>query len=70
MYIHTNTSILVYTYKCINIYILVEKYIYKCSFVFFFLFRATLMHVEVPRLGVQLELQLLAYATATATQDP
>ena len=27
-------------------------------------------HMEVPRLGVQLELQLLAYATSTATQDP
>ena len=26
-------------------------------------------HVEVPRLGVQLELQLLAYATATAMED-
>ena len=25
--------------------------------------------MEVPRLGVKLELQLLAYATATATQD-
>ena len=27
-------------------------------------------HVEVPRLGVELELQLLTYATATAMQDP
>ena len=26
-------------------------------------------HMEVPRLGVELELQLLAYATATATLD-
>ena len=26
--------------------------------------------MEVPRLGVELELQLLAYATATAVQDP
>ena len=29
-----------------------------------------LPHVEVPRLGVQLELQLPAYTTATATSDP
>ena len=29
-----------------------------------------LRHMEVPRLGVELELQLLTYATATATQDP
>ena len=28
-----------------------------------------LRHMEVPRLGVELELQLLAYTTATATQD-
>ena len=26
--------------------------------------------MEVPRLGIKLELQLLAYATATATRDP
>ena len=26
--------------------------------------------MEVPRLGVQLELQVLAYARATATRDP
>ena len=29
-----------------------------------------LRHMEVPRLGVQSELQLPAYTTATATQDP
>ena len=29
-----------------------------------------LQHVEVPRLGVELELQLPAYTTATATPDP
>ena len=27
-------------------------------------------HMEFPRLGVEWELQLLAYTTATATQDP
>ena len=26
--------------------------------------------MEVPRLGIELELQLLAYATAVATRDP
>ena len=35
---------------------------------FFCLFRATPMAYGVPRLGGQLELQLLAYTTATATQ--
>ena len=29
-----------------------------------------LQHMEVPRLGIKSEPQLLAYATATATQDP
>ena len=29
-----------------------------------------LKHVEVPRLGVRLELQVPAYATATASQEP
>ena len=38
-------------------------------FIYFLLFRAAPRHVEVPRLGVKSELQLPAYATATATQD-
>ena len=37
---------------------------------FFFFFRATIWHMEVSRLGVKLELQLPAYATATITPDP
>ena len=41
------------------------------SFFLFFIFLGLqLQHMEVPRLGVNLELQLLAYATAIATQDP
>ena len=41
-------------------------------FLSFFFLGPRLCHVEVPRLGVKLELQLLTYtaATATATQDP
>ena len=27
-------------------------------------------HMEIPRLGVESELQMLAYTTATATPDP
>ena len=38
-------------------------------FSFFFL-GTYLWHMEVPRLGVELELQLAAYATATATLNP
>ena len=43
------------------------------SFCLFFglfcLFRAVLWHMEVPRLGVESELQPLAYTTATAMPD-
>ena len=35
----------------------------------FLLFRATPGHMEVHRLGAELELQLLSTATATATRD-
>ena len=37
---------------------------------FFFSLGPYQWHMEVPRLGVQSELQLLAYATATGTRDP
>ena len=37
---------------------------------FFFLFTAAPAHMEVPRLGVESELQLPAYTTAAATPDP
>ena len=39
------------------------------KFFFFFFLGPHLGHMEVPRLVVQLELQLLAYTTATATLD-
>ena len=37
---------------------------------FFVLLGLHLRHMEVPKLGVESELQLLAYTTATATPDP
>ena len=37
-----------------------------CLFFFFISLGQHLWHMEVPRLGVESELQLLAYATATA----
>ena len=53
----------------ILLYITYLKYIY-----FFFFFSGFLgphlWHMEVSRLGVKSELQLPAYTTATATQDP
>ena len=39
-------------------------------FLSFFFLGPPLRHMEVPRLGVSSELQLPAYATATATLDP
>ena len=39
------------------------------DFFFLFFFRAQVRHMEVPSLGVESELQLPAYTTATATQD-
>ena len=43
-----------------------------CCFFFFLLFflGPHPQHMDVPRLGVQSELQLLVYATVTATPDP
>jgi len=39
-------------------------------FILFYFFRATVWHTEVPRLGVESELQLPAYTMATVTWDP
>ena len=40
------------------------------NFFFFWFLGPYLRHNEVPRLGVEFELQLSAYATLTATWDP
>ena len=45
------------------------KYEGMC-FLFFHFLGPHWRHVEDPRLGVELELQLPTYAAATATQDP
>ena len=39
-------------------------------FIYFCFLGLHLWHMEVPRLGVESELHLLVYATATAMQDP
>ena len=46
------------------------KYSFLFLFFFFLICFLGLQHMEVPRLGVKSELQLPAYATATAMQDP
>ena len=40
------------------------------DFFFFFFSGPHPQNIEIPRLGVELELQLLAYTAATATPDP
>ena len=63
-------------FRIISKYFLVEaEFFFVCLFVFcLFVFLPFLeplpLHVEVPRLGVQLELKPPAYARATTTQDP
>ena len=54
----------------------VQKYLLSQCFLFYFIlfyfivfFGLHTRHMEVPRLGVQSELKLPAYTTATATQD-
>ena len=44
--------------------------VFVCLFVCFFHSMMNVRHMEVPRLGVEPELQLLAYTTATATPYP
>ena len=51
-------------------YLVFKKIQSSVFFCFFFSLGPHLQHVQVPRLGVKLELQLLTTATATATQDP
>ena len=46
----------------------VLKGLYFCNFFVFLGLHPR--HMEVPRLGLKSELQLLAYTTATATPDP
>ena len=57
----------------INLYILKKMYSGKIVFgakLFFFFFKGPHPQpIEVPRLGVESELQLLVYVTATATPD-
>ena len=49
-----------------NLYHLWNGIIYKFTFLFLWPY---LQHIEVPRLGVESELQQLAYTTATAMLD-
>ena len=49
--------------------VLVHFAVFYSLFFFFFFLGPHPRHIEIPRLGVKLELQLLAYTTAIATSD-
>ena len=51
---------------CVCVHVCVHTYMY----IFLVIVRLHLKHMEVPKLGVELELRLLPYATATAIPDP
>ena len=44
-------------------------FLFVCLFLFLFFLGLHLQHMEVPRLGVEAKMQLMAYTTATATPD-
>ena len=50
--------------------LITAMYSFNKSFCYSFFLGPYLWHVEAPRPGVELELLLLAYATATAMPDP
>ena len=62
-----NTDIMVFITH--SLYLICSTSVLFFFFCFCFL-GPHLQHMEVPRLGVELELQPLAYTTATATRDP
>ena len=67
LYIHVYLFFAVFSltgYYKFFIFYLINLFIYFCFFGLY------LWHMEVPRLGVQSELQLLDYTTATAMPDP
>ena len=59
-------------FYALNFMIFIRQSVDHTIFYFIFLtfLGPYLRHVEVPRLVIELELQLLAYTTATATGDP
>ena len=54
---------LLYIVVCLELFLISETNIGLFNFILFLLLGPHLWHVEVPRLGVESELQLLAYTT-------
>ena len=63
------STFLVYPLIYIYFFAILNPPIFFKFLIFFFFFRAACAAYEVPRLGIKSELQLLAYSTATTTQD-
>ena len=55
--------------KCDSSLIIIYVCVYIYIYIYIFFLGPHLWHMEITRLGVQSELQLLAYTTATATPD-
>ena len=68
-FLHSTDAKLVHLHKVCFLNWMWSLEVWGLGFFFCFL-GSNLWHIEVPRLGVKSELQLLAYATVTATQDP
>ena len=69
----TNHMHFVYIYSALNVFCLLPPKYPHPTLIFnkiFFFLGLLLRHMEVPRLGVKLELQLLVYTAATAKPDP
>ena len=65
-----NRTNIIYTYNHVRVCVHVCMISFKELAIFFFFLGPCLWYMKVPRLGVETELQMLAYTTATATLDP
>ena len=63
----SNSTLIPYCIFCNSVE---QAYMYSFSHFFFFFKGLHLWHMEVPRLGLESELQLPAYTTATVMPDP
>ena len=58
-----------YNYPNLTIMMSTANVLFSLSLFFFFFFWPNPQHMEIPRLGVESELQLPVYTTAVATSD-
>ena len=58
-----------HSFKVLKLTFKFYLFVYLCMYLFIYFLGPHLWHMDVPRLGVELELQLLAYPTATEIPD-